>query len=140
MFFSAQKNKCCSLDFHQDHNIYYRAKKLWLYGLTGLAWMGAQFGTASAQDFNINKENPNIKTDDIYLKLNMKSQNSSSPVNDLFSDELVEYSHYSHRSHSSHRSHYSHSSGSGYYYYSGDSNDNSGSNGGSSNKPSTQKM
>ena len=27
MFFSAQKNKCCSLDFHQDHNIYYRAKK-----------------------------------------------------------------------------------------------------------------
>ena len=25
MFFSAQKNKCCSLDFHQDHNIYYRA-------------------------------------------------------------------------------------------------------------------
>ena len=27
MFFSAQKNKCCSLDFHQDHNIYYRAIK-----------------------------------------------------------------------------------------------------------------
>ena len=27
MFFSAQKNKCCSLDFHQDHNIYYRAEK-----------------------------------------------------------------------------------------------------------------
>ena len=27
MFFSAQKNKCCSLDFHQDHNIYYRAQK-----------------------------------------------------------------------------------------------------------------
>ena len=26
MFFSAQKNKCCSLDFHQDHNIYYRAE------------------------------------------------------------------------------------------------------------------
>ena len=26
MFFSAQKNKCCSLDFHQDHNIYYRAQ------------------------------------------------------------------------------------------------------------------
>ena len=25
MFFSEQKNKCCSLDFHQDHNIYYRA-------------------------------------------------------------------------------------------------------------------
>ena len=25
MFFSAQKNKCCSLEFHQDHNIYYRA-------------------------------------------------------------------------------------------------------------------
>ncbi len=34
MFFSAQKNKCCILDFHQDHNIYYRAKN------SEIAWIG----------------------------------------------------------------------------------------------------
>ena len=28
MSFSMQKNKCCNLDFHQDHNIYYRAIKI----------------------------------------------------------------------------------------------------------------
>ena len=49
MFFSAQKNKCCSLDFHQDHNIYYRAKKTAVY-------------TPTAQEFKeLESENGQLK-------------------------------------------------------------------------------
>lgn len=108
-------------------------KKVWLYGLTGMAWAVSQMGISSAQSIHPVKENPNEKDDNIYLMPNTKVQNPSSPVNDLFSDELVEYSHYSHRSHSSHRSHYSHSSGSGYYPSGGGSRGGGGS---GTNQPS----
>ena len=32
MSFSIQKNKCCSLDFDQNHNIYYRSYLIFLKG------------------------------------------------------------------------------------------------------------
>lgn len=105
-------------------------KKLWIYGLTGATWLCSQLGISSAQNLQPIQEEPKVENGNIYLMPpNMNTQSFSSPLSELFSDELVEYSHYSHRSHSSHRSHYSHSSGSGYYYGGGS---NSGSTGGNS--------
>ena len=86
-------------------------KKVWLYLVTAVAWMSAQYGIGEARALPVNEntESP----DQIYLSQN-KIVPAKDGVNALLTDEDMpgaqlcdHYSHRSHYSHSSHTSHYS---------------------------------